>query len=113
MHLEGLGVPYNIFKKYQDKAVQTIWKAASSLKEAASLLECHGLGTSYRLPWILNHLEKLSLNSIPDDDFYKKMLEYATHHVLRDLKNHSCIPDPGACCRYPSVSPGKPNIHLY
>jgi RNA-dependent RNA polymerase len=91
MLLEGLGVPFEVFMKFQDEAVQTTRKAASSLKEAASLLECHGLGTSYRLPWILNHLEKLSLNSIPDDDFYKKMLEYATHHVLRDLKNHSRI----------------------
>jgi RNA-dependent RNA polymerase len=96
MLLEGLGVPFSIFKRYQDEAVQTTRKAASSLKEAASLLECHGLGASYRLPWILNHLDKLSLNSIPDDEFYKKMLEYATHHVLRDLKNHSRIPVPGA-----------------
>jgi len=96
MLLEGLGVPYGVFEKFQDEAVQTTRKAASSLKEAASLLECHGLGTSYRLPWILNHLEKLSLNSIPDDDFYKEMLKNATHHVLRDLKNHSRIPVPGA-----------------
>jgi hypothetical protein len=96
MLLEGLGVPYRVFKRYQDDAVQTTRKAASSLKEAASLLECHGLGASYRLPSILNHLDKLGLNSLPDDDFYQKMLEYATHHVLRDLKSHSRIPVPGA-----------------
>jgi RNA-dependent RNA polymerase len=96
MLLEGLGVPFRAFKRYQDEAVQTTRKAASSLKEAASLLECHGLGASYRLPWILHHLDKLSLNSLPDDDFYQKMLGYATHHILRDLKNHSRIPVPGA-----------------
>lgn len=96
MLLEGLGVPLRVFKRYQDEAEQTTRKAASSLKEAASLLECHGLGTSYRLPKIFNHLDKLGLNNLPDDQFYQKILKYATHHVLRDLKNHSRIPVPGA-----------------
>ncbi len=56
-------------KRYQDEAVQATWKAASFLKEGASLLEWHGLNASYRLP--------------------------RTHYVLRDLKNHTCIPAPG------------------
>lgn len=96
MLLDGLGVPLKVFKKYQDDAEQATRDAASSLKEAAAMLECHGLGASYRVSSILKHLDKLSLNSLPDDEFYKKMLEGATHHVLRDLKYHSRIPVPGA-----------------
>lgn len=59
------------------------------LAPSAPLSECHGLGTSYHLPSIL---DKLTLNA---DDFYMKTLGYATHHVLRDLKNHSRILVPG------------------
>jgi len=40
MLLEGLGVPYNIFKKYQDEAVQTTRKATSSL--VALPIACYG-----------------------------------------------------------------------
>jgi hypothetical protein len=96
MLLEGLGVPFSVFKRYQDDADAKTRKAGRSLKDAAALFESHGLGASFRLPSILHHLEKLGINSLPDDDFYNKMLEYGTNHVLRDLKNHARIPIPGA-----------------
>ena len=96
MLLEGLGVPFAIFERYQDEAVATTRRAGRSLKDAATLLESHGLGSSFRLPSTLLHLEKLGINSLPDEDFYKKMLEFGINHVLRDLKNRARIPVPGA-----------------
>ena len=96
MLLEGLGVPLTVFKTYQDEAEATTRRAGRSLKDAATLFESHGLGASFRLPSILLHLEKLGINSLPDDDFYKEMLKYGTNHVLRDLKNRAHIPVPGA-----------------
>lgn len=96
MLLEGLGVPYTTFKKYQDMAVLATKDAAKSLKQAAALFERHGLGASYRLPSIMLSLEKLYISSLPNNQFYRKMLAYAINHVLRDLKNHARIPIPGA-----------------
>lgn len=96
MLLEGLGVPYEVFKRFQDTAEKETRRAASSLKDAVSLLERHGLGTSYRLSSILLNLVELGIHSLSDDEFYKKMLEYGVNHVLRDLKNNARIPIRGA-----------------
>jgi len=95
MLLEGLGVPFDVFKEYQDIAVEETRQATTGLRKAAKLLETHGLGTSFRLPSILLSLEKLFIHSLPDDAFYEKMLEYAINHVLRVLKNYARIPVPG------------------
>lgn len=96
MLLEGLGVPFTVFKKYQDAAVQETRKAADSLKHAATMLENFGLGSSYRLPSILLNLDKLGIFSFTNNPFYEKMLEYAINHVLRQLKNYARIPVPKA-----------------
>ncbi|KAF8973725.1 RNA dependent RNA polymerase-domain-containing protein [Flammula alnicola] len=96
MLLEGLGVPFEVFEQYQNLAVLKTKNAGKSLGEAAALFESHGLGASYRLTSIMLNLEKLGITSLPDDRFYTKFLEYAIHHVLRDLKNHARIPVPGA-----------------
>ena len=96
MLLEGLGVPYETFKKYQDIAVRATKDAAKSLKHAARLLESHGLGSSYRLPSIILSIDKLHVSSLPNNQFYEKMLAYGINHVLRDLKNHARIPIPNA-----------------
>ena len=92
MLLEGLGVPFDVFKKYQDKAVRETRGATESLKQAATMLENFGLGSSYRLPSILLSLDKLGISSFPDNPFYEKMLGYAINHVLRQLKNKANIP---------------------
>ena len=96
MLLEGLGVPFHIIEHYQDIAVQHARNAAFSVERAANLLETHGLGASFRLPSVLNSLKKLGINSLNQDKFYSKMMEYAINHVLRLLKNHARIPIPGA-----------------
>jgi hypothetical protein len=40
-------------------------------------------------------LEKLGVHQW-DNPFYRQMMEYAVHHVLRELKHHARIPIPGA-----------------
>ena len=96
MLLEGLGVPYEVFKEFQDKAVRETLQLTQSLVHAARTLENHGLGTSYRLPSVMLGLEKLGVYDIPNSDFYRKMLQYAINHILRVLKNNARIPIPDA-----------------
>ncbi|KAF7339727.1 RNA-dependent RNA polymerase [Mycena sanguinolenta] len=92
MLLEGLGVPYHVFKGYQDSAVKEVQQSTNSLQAFARMLEIHGLGTAYRLPSVLLGLNQLGLDTLPGNKFYRKMLDFAIHHVLRLLKNKARIP---------------------
>ncbi|KAF5374763.1 hypothetical protein D9758_000120 [Tetrapyrgos nigripes] len=94
--LEGLGVSYEVFEGYQDRAVRQIRQSTYSLESAARLLEHFGLGNAFRLTSILLSLSRLGINDMPQDSFYQTMIKYAVHHVLRDLKNHARIPIDGA-----------------
>ena len=94
MVLEGLGVPYRIFKKYQDKAVKEAENSRRDLERAGQLLESFGLGASFRLSSILYHLHKLGV-PMQTDPFYKHLMDFAINHVLRELKHHARIPVPG------------------
>lgn len=94
MLLDGLGIKYESFKEFQDRAVAQAKEAVASLSYATSMLEQHGLGVSFRLPSVLKHLEKLGIAN-HDGTFYRLALEYAIHHVLRELKNRARIPVPG------------------
>lgn len=53
MLLEGLGVIYEVFKRYQDKAVEKTQQSAESIGQAVRMLESHRLDASYRLPSIM------------------------------------------------------------
>jgi RNA-dependent RNA polymerase len=92
MILEGLGIPYQVFKALQDEAVQQVNDAVESLKMAANTLEQYGLAVSYRLSSTLHHLAKLGISPSDMDDFYHQMLTVSIHHILRDLKHHARIP---------------------
>lgn len=94
MLLEGLGVPYAVFEKLQDDAVQHVKDSTSSFSRMSRLLETHGLGTSYRLSSVLSSLSKIGVE-ILDDLFYRRMTAFAVNHVLRDYKYHCRIPVPG------------------
>lgn len=96
MLLEGLGVHYNVFKNFQDMAVEETERSAHSLSYAARMFETHGLGASYRLPSVMLGLQKLGFDNIYKNAFYSQMVEYAIHHVLRLLKNRARIPIPDA-----------------
>jgi RNA-dependent RNA polymerase len=94
MILEGLGVPYNTFKRYQDDAVAETQTSNESLRHAAMFLEAHGLGASFRLTSVMTSLDSLGVE-LPDDAFHQRMMEFAVHHVLRELKHRARIPVPG------------------
>lgn len=94
--LEGLGVPFETFKTYQDLAVQQARESVCSTNTAAGLLEGHGLGTSYRLPSVLLSLHKREIRDLFSNSFWKKAMDFAVYHVLRELKYHARIPIPGA-----------------
>ena len=94
MVLEGLGVPYQIFKRYQDGAVREAEGARQDFERAGRLLESFGLGASFRLSSVLCHLHKLGV-PMQRDPFYKHILDFAINHVLRELKHHARIPIPG------------------
>lgn len=97
MLLEGLGVKYSVFERYQRQAVKETKQARDSLGNAArGLFERYGLGAAFRLGSVLLNLEKLGIDHIPHSPFYAKMIDYGINHVLRDLKNHARIPIPGA-----------------
>ncbi|KIK69614.1 hypothetical protein GYMLUDRAFT_212277 [Collybiopsis luxurians FD-317 M1] len=97
MLLEDLGIPYETFKHLQDRAIQQTLEATENLDAAARLLETFGLGNSFRLVPILLGLCRLGVdNLIQSETFHRSMLEYAIHHILRELKHHTRIPVEGA-----------------
>ncbi|KAF6766302.1 RNA-directed RNA polymerase 2 [Ephemerocybe angulata] len=96
MLMEGLGVQYSVFKKFQDMAVQETEEAVEELGKAGKLLESYGLGSSFRISSVMNSLAKLGIISLVGDKFYDTALEFAKIHILRLLKNHARIPIPGA-----------------
>ncbi|KAF5337043.1 hypothetical protein D9611_003329 [Ephemerocybe angulata] len=108
MLLEGLGVKYAVFKKFQDIAVKKTEEAVEDLGKAGDLLQCHGLGSSFRLPSIMNSLVKLGITTLVGDRFYDKALEFAKNHILRLIKHHARIPIPGAWTLV-----GVADIHKY
>jgi len=96
MLLEGLGIPFDTFKKYQDLAIRQTQDAVQSTLTAARMLESYGLGTSYRISSVLLHLDKLGIGNLLSNPFWKKAMNFSQYHILRELKNHARIPVPGA-----------------
>lgn len=94
MLLEGLGVRYEVFKRYQDQAIRAVDEATTSLERTGRMLEQHGLGSSYRLTPTLIALDRLQVDQLFGSQFYGDLLQYAIHHILRDLKHHARIPIP-------------------
>ncbi|KAJ3873980.1 RNA-directed RNA polymerase 2 [Lentinula edodes] len=97
MILEDLGVPYETFEDLQEKAIENTRRATESLATAARLLENFGLGNSFGLTSILLGLSRLGVdNLIQAEPFHLSMLNYAVHHILRELKHHTRTPVEGA-----------------
>ncbi|KAI1797790.1 RdRP-domain-containing protein [Ganoderma leucocontextum] len=95
MLLEGLGVPYETFRRLQDEAVHDAQQSVTSLERSARLLEAHGLGVSFRLTSAMLGLHKLGLGPPDGDVFWRQIMDFAINHVLRELKHHARIPVPG------------------
>ena len=94
MVLEQLGVPYEVFADLQNTAVYEAQQAIESLEKSARLLERFGLGASFRLTSVMLSLHKLGLGPLSDDTFWRRMMDFAINHVLRELKHHARIPVP-------------------
>jgi RNA-dependent RNA polymerase len=94
MLLEGLGVQYSVFERYQDAAIAEVQKARQNVRGAAGLLETFGLGTSFRMASVLHGLARLGIDSLAGDEFYERVLEFAVNHILREIKNRARIPVP-------------------
>lgn len=98
--LEGLGVKPEVFMSLQQAALEDIHKAAGSLDTAARMLESHGLGTAYRLPSLFASLHKLRdkhaaiSQLLAEDDFFRRVLDFAINHIRRELKYKARIPVP-------------------
>ncbi|KAH7883759.1 RNA-directed RNA polymerase 2 [Phlebopus sp. FC_14] len=95
MLLEGMGVRYETFEKYQRIMVQDIRNMAENFDHTAYFLEVHGLGQPFRLSSVLGSIRKLGITGI-QDPFFVQMLEFAVHHILRELKHRARIHVPGA-----------------
>ncbi|KAJ3770047.1 RNA-directed RNA polymerase 2 [Lentinula raphanica] len=89
--LEGLGVPYETFKYYQDLAITEAHQAMQSFQTASHFFLINGLGSSFRLPDIMKDCAQFGI-----DDFSKQVLNLGVQHVLRDVKYRARIPVPGA-----------------
>ncbi|KAH9898493.1 RdRP-domain-containing protein [Cubamyces lactineus] len=94
MLLEGLGVPCDVFQTLQDNAVSEVQASVESLERSARLLEGHGLGVSFRLTSAMLALHRLGLENLDGDTFWERMMDFATNHILRELKHHARIPVP-------------------
>ncbi|KZT63305.1 RdRP-domain-containing protein [Daedalea quercina L-15889] len=97
MLLEGLGVPYEVFKRLQDSEVRAAHALTESLANSGWLLDKYGLGNSFKLPSAILQLHKLGvpLTSLTGNSFWRRVMSFSVNHVLRELKYHARIPVPG------------------
>lgn len=100
MLLEGLGIRSEVFMKLQRAALDDVHKATASFETAAKLLEWHGLGKAFRLPSLFTSLHKLRTRDenvstlLEDDEFFRRVLDFAINHIRRELKYKARIPVP-------------------
>ncbi|GJJ16076.1 hypothetical protein Clacol_010355 [Clathrus columnatus] len=100
MILAGLGVPFNVFLKLQRTAVEEAQKSITGFRKSSELFDVHGLGSPFSLSSTFKNLHKFGVpftkgkyNFI--DPFMDTCLQYALHHVLREIKLKGRIPVPG------------------
>ena len=92
MILETLGVPIDSFFHLQQVMIDFITSSADKMELSGQLLVTNGLGTAFRIPWVLIGLAKMGLTSPPSNDqFLARGLNYAANHVLRCLKHRARI----------------------
>ena len=75
--------------------------------QSLALLEQYGLGASFKLASVFLNLHKLGA-STSNSAFHLQLIDFAVHHVLRELKYHARIPVPDGW-----TLPGVADIHGY
>ncbi|KZT06990.1 RdRP-domain-containing protein [Laetiporus sulphureus 93-53] len=102
MILEDRGVDKKTFLKLQETAKTAVYTATDSIANAIDFLRDHQLGAAFRLPYILESLEKLGMGfgiegpeRTIDDPFIDRLIQYSKNHVLRDIRHGAriLIPD--------------------
>jgi RNA-dependent RNA polymerase len=101
MILSGLGVNSEVFLQLQRQAVKETREASKSLQGAAGLIDTHGLGIAFALPSTFTNLRKLGIDFEPQvtpsgvlDPFMNRCMQFAVHHVLREIKFRARVPVP-------------------
>lgn len=96
MLLEELDIAggYDFIKILQDAVVQKTEAAIRSLKDAATMFDHFGLGSAFGLSFIFSGLAKLGIENL-NDIFSQQVVNFAVHHILRDIKYKARIPVPG------------------
>ncbi|OBZ65791.1 RNA-dependent RNA polymerase 1 [Grifola frondosa] len=99
--LEDRGIDKKAFVSLQDRAKADIYTATDSITQTISFLKAHQLGTSYRLPILLQRLGTIGLGmaresstGVLQDPFLDRLILYAKNHVLRDIKHAARMPIP-------------------
>ena len=103
MTLEDREVRLQAFLDLQEKAKASVYMASDSLANFRQLLRDTGLGLKFRVPFILERLEKLGLDFKPtkkmkaiDNPFLDRLVRYTTTHALRDMKYRARIRVPNS-----------------
>jgi RNA-dependent RNA polymerase len=101
MVLEDRGVKRQTFIDLQEKAKAEIYLSGHSLGYFSELLRDHGLGSKYRLGFILDQLINLGLDfkdgiakQTVKNAFFERLLHFSMHHCLREIKFKARIPVP-------------------
>ncbi|KAJ7226071.1 RdRP-domain-containing protein [Mycena pura] len=103
--LEHHGTPKEAFVTLQEAAIDEVHRMKDSLLQASKVFSQHGLGASFRLPSLFNHLYyQLNLEirgawSNPDGfqhRLIKTAVAFATMHILREIKHRAHILIPGS-----------------
>ena len=102
MVLEDRGVTKKAFLKLQQDAIANIHMSSDTLLQARQLFREQQLGGAYRLAYIFQCMNALSLGMQYEktatyqlnDPFFERLILFAKNHVLRDIKHNARIPIP-------------------
>ncbi|KAK9443363.1 RNA-dependent RNA polymerase [Metarhizium brunneum] len=89
--LEDMGIHHNWFLAWQDKAIRNFLSVASSTRHTRAFLRQYEVGTSLRLPELLEKLEENGID-YREDDFLRSVVGQAILGELRFLKYKARIP---------------------
>lgn len=99
--LEDRGIHQEAFLELQRIAKATVITAGDTIEKTIGLLRNHDLGTVYGLQWILKRLKDVGVGmgkESPratykmDNQFIRRLVDFAQTHVLAEIKHDARIP---------------------
>jgi RNA-dependent RNA polymerase len=91
MLLDGLGVKSDVFLQIQEDAIREAKASIESMATCAKFMRMYGLGSHFDLPFLMEKLDAISINS---DPFIRRLVEATYYSVMRDFKQRARIPVP-------------------